>query len=108
MIYQKQNDMTLTNLTENRERIMKAIAGQFSCPVDRNAHVKAVMAKMVKWLELRKDIQDMKATKANIDKFTSMATASYIKNDYKTDSPAVKAFFDAHFEAKKIEMKNNL
>jgi len=71
--------MNLQDLTENRERIMKNIKKQSS---EKEAIV-GVMNKMVAWLNSREDIQEMKPTMGNVDKFTSMCIASWIKNDYK-------------------------
>ena len=68
--------MTIQDLKNNRERVIKAINYQTTMP---NA-VKEVMEKMVKWLEIREDIKLMKGTKSNIDKFTTMAINSWIKN----------------------------
>lgn len=71
--------MTLQDLTNNRDRIIKKIKSQCSDPVA----VKEVMTKMISWLNSREDIQSMKPTMSNIDKFTSMTTLSWLKNDYK-------------------------
>jgi len=75
----KANNMTLQDLKNNRERIIKNIKKQTSAD---NA-IKEVMVKMIVWLNGREDIQEMKATMANIDKFTSMVTFSWIKYDFK-------------------------
>lgn len=101
--------MTLQDLKENRDRVIKTIGVQFQCPGDRNTHIVEVMKKMAAWISVRADIQDMKATKGNIDKFITMATLSYIKNEMKASTRQdVKEYWDAHHEAKHIEQLNNL
>lgn len=70
--------MTLQDLKDNRDRIIKVIRWQ-----SKEADIKAVMSKMLIWLNNRQDIKDMKATKANVDKFANMVTISWIKNDWK-------------------------
>lgn len=70
--------MTIQDLTNNRDRIIKKIKFQSNA-----ADVKAVMIKMVAWIGSRKDISAMKPTMGNVDKFTKMATDSWLKNDWK-------------------------
>lgn len=74
--------MTLQDLTNNRDRIIKKIQWQMSGDAAaRKMMVKPIMTKMVAMLG-REDIAEMKPTMKNIDKFTDMATASWIKYSY--------------------------
>ena len=71
--------MTTQDLSNNRDRIIKNIKSLCST----KEAVAGVMNKMVAWLASREDIKSMKATKANIDKFTTMCANSWLKNDFK-------------------------
>lgn len=71
--------MTTQDLKNNRERIIKKIRTQASS----SDAVFGVMTKMAKWLESREDIQSMKPSMLNLDKFTTMCINSWLKNDYK-------------------------
>lgn len=73
--------MEIQDLKNNRDRIIKVIARQ--CTQFPELATKEIMTKMLVWLGSRSDIQDMKPTSANIDKFTTMVTLSWLKNDYK-------------------------
>lgn len=70
--------MTLQDLTENRDRIIKNIKRQVVYS-NANDAVKGVMTKMVAFLG-REEYSAMKATKANIDKLTAACVKSWIKN----------------------------
>lgn len=69
--------MTLQDLTENRDRIIKNIKRQVVYS-NANDAVKGVMNKMVAFLG-REEYSAMTATKANIDKLTAVCIKSYIK-----------------------------
>jgi hypothetical protein len=71
--------MTLQDLKNNRDRIIRNIMNQSS----EEAAISGVMNKMSSWLNSREDIKNMNPGKANIDKFTAMAITHWIKNDYK-------------------------
>ena len=71
--------MTIQDLKTNRDLIIKTIKLQSS----DSSSVSGVMNKMLVWLNSREDFKIMKATKQNVKSFTSKATLSWIKNDYK-------------------------
>jgi len=72
--------MTTQDLTTNRDRIIRNINYQTT----NKGAVIGVMTKMVVWLNAKSDLQDQKATMANIDKLTRACILSWIKYDDKT------------------------
>jgi hypothetical protein len=68
--------MQTSDLTKNKERIIKKIKTQITLATKEN--ILGVMNKMVAMLP---QFADDKATMGNIDKLTIKATLSYIKHD---------------------------
>lgn len=95
--------MTLQDLTNNRERIIKKIQYQMTGDAAaRQSMIKPVMTKMVAYLN-REDYKSMKPTMGNIDKLTSVVTLSWIKYNYKPSmtQSEKEAFEDRREEAKR-------
>jgi hypothetical protein len=96
--------MTLQDLTNNRDRIIRNIQFQMSGDsAARKQMVIPIMTKMVAFLNNAK-YSEMKPTMANIDKLTKSATESWIKYDYNPGSTMTTSEVNA-FEIKREEAK---
>lgn len=71
--------MTITDLTGNRDRIIRNVNFQ----TRSKGALLGVMTKMAARLVASPDLQSQKATMANIDKLTRACTESWIKYDDK-------------------------
>lgn len=89
--------MTIKDLTNNKERIIKNIKFQITLATQEN--IKAVMTKMVAMLP---QFADSKATMKNIDVLTNKATLSYIKYGHTHNANQANAV-DQALEAKRMD-----
>lgn len=89
--------MTLQDLTDNRERIIRKI--KFQITLATNENIKAVMSKMVAMLP---QFSNDKATMANIDKLTMKAITNYVKYSLKFTEAQAKVI-DAEYSRKQRE-----
>lgn len=89
--------MTIQDLTNNRERIIKKVKFQITLATQEN--IKGVMSKMIAFLP---QYEGQKPLMKNIDKLTMRAIESYIKHE-KVNTDAQNAAIDANIEMKKME-----
>ena len=91
--------MTLQDLTNNRDRIIRRIKSQITMATSEN--IKSVMVKMIAMLP---QFENEKSTMANIDKLTMKATLSYIKSGIKFTETQKQVIAD-NYEAKQRESR---
>jgi len=99
----KGNNMTLQDLTNNKERIIKKIKFQITMATTNN--IKDVMEKMVAMLP---QFESEKPTMSNIDKLTSKATLSYIKNGLKFTQEQANRIDEVLEQKRKDSLPSNL
>lgn len=100
---QKTKAMTLQDLTDNRDRIIRKIKFQITLATSEN--IKSIMSKMVAILP---QFYAEKPTKANIDKITMKAITAYIKYGIKFTENQANVISDNYARKQKECMPSSL
>ncbi|WP_407475393.1 hypothetical protein [Elizabethkingia anophelis] len=93
--------MTTTDLTNNRDRIIRTIKGKITACTSQN--IKDVMVKMVAILP---QFENEKATMKNIDAITFKATNLYTKY-YKVNTAEQNSLIEDHIELNKLQSRQS-
>ena len=93
--------MTIQDLTNNRDRIIRKINFQITKATSEN--IKSVMVKMIAMLP---QFENEKATMANIDKLTMKAITNYLKYSHSYTQEQAEAV-DAAYAAKQRESRQS-